>query len=676
MIGSLPDMRKALSLSLSRSCLLLALLCSFSVVAEERQEKEQVKTKPAPVKPYFLGPAVPVQRQIGPAVARPKSIMPRPFVPVGSVAVPEPVQPEIPEETLSENISDPGEGITPGVGEEAVLLTGQPVVEGMLEALDPSGLSVLPPAQAYPAGMWEGYDREKVLATLDRLQQSVSSPATMRIARKALLSGFVLPAPETPESVSQFVEARLSLLHAAGDVEGYTGLLGRLPKDRQWPGLTRHYTNAYLAKGQFGDACVLAEAERAKDNDPYWVRIASFCRAARGDRFGVDFQLGILEEVASVEPGFYQLIDYILVEAEQTGSAASMETAILGSDLQVSLLDVAMARLAKVKILSLDLTAVDPLAVPGALALPGLAEQAKAELIGYALENGWLLAEQFATFARTYTPGPQAEPQETQLAEAAIEGQVVAAEPELDPSFLIDAKLAYEAALASTQADRLQAVNEAWTRAGALNRTLFEGAGLAAISRDIHVSSDHMAGAAVLVRAALLAGEKETLSEWFRLLRSASEGSHEMADQLLIEAWPLMVLAGAEVPEPSLSLLQAWWAAQAEGEAKFEKANLLFTLLEAVGYAVPEEAWQWLESGPVVMAGATPSVALWRRMLMAAEAGDRPALLSIAVRIMAGGGPAKLSASAAGSVIGALRQADFGQEAKALALELLIGQGV
>ena len=110
-------------------------------------------------------------------------------------------------------------------------------------------------------------------------------------------------------------------------------------------------------------------------------------------------------------------------------------------------------------------------------------------------------------------------------------------------------------------------------------------------------------------------------------------------------------------------------------EKRFEKANLLFTLLEAVGVEVPELCWLWLEEGPVAYEGIVPSVSAWRAFLKAMKAGDRPAALVQATRLMAAGGTAQVSPSLAGSVVAGLMALGLEAEARAIAVETLIAQG-
>ena len=455
----------------------------------------------------------------------------------------------------------------------------------------------------------------------------------------------------------------MSLLASLGDVAGYIALLERLPAERDWSALVKDFTNKHLLKGELTDACALAAAERATDADPYWLRLAAFCQAARGNRVGVDFQLGILEEIAQIRPTFYQLIDQILIEASQAPGTVVAEVAALSNSLQVDLLEVTMARLARAKVPLLALDDVNPLAVRMMLSLPGVERAAKVDLMGLAVRRTWLDAESLAAFAVNHQPLVD----ETETALSALES---------DRRFIIDAALVNLSSQADAGPLRADALSKLWQRSVEQRIAANTAGGYIGVTKDILPTPKAGKIAAVLARAALISGDQQLAQQWFTALRAESAGSADVDRDLIGLAPLLAVVGGDNAPNISEQVLSLWWQSEAEQQDRHAKASLLFTTLEALGVAVPEQSWSLLEDGPAVFAGTTPSVALWRRYLIAVQNKDRPKALALSFTLMSEGGPATVSGALAGSLLGGLMELGLEEEARLIAVEMLVGQGL
>ena len=128
--------------------------------------------------------------------------------------------------------------------------------------------------------------------------------------------------------------------------------------------------------------------------------------------------------------------------------------------------------------------------------------------------------------------------------------------------------------------------------------------------------------------------------------------------------------------EAKLEQFTIWWEAQAETSDRYERANLLLSIMDALAIRVPTAAWQILERGPAALNGEAPSPALWRAFLIAARNNDHPLALSIGFRLLSPNQNGKLSAALVGSVLGSLKRIGFHEEAKSLAIEILITQGL
>jgi len=635
---------------------------------------------------YFLGARPNLRRQQGPAIGAPVSILPQPYVPKGSVQIPPaPVTGEVEDQSagfdsvveeeagesrdassdLPEPPAEDAEIIADekAAGEEADLVSSPDSLleAGALEQLDPSGIAVDGMNTSETRELWRGYGRDTIIKRLAEFAETAGSPSLAKIANRIVLSGTTFEGQSSDSEIEAFVEARLDLLMRLGNAKGYTDLLMALPTSHDWSGLARHFTNAHLLSGKIGDVCELANERREHDNDAYWLRMIAFCDAARGNRNGVDFQLRILEEVSDVQPTFYQLIDQILVEAEQPPGGVLSANTQLRDSLRIDVLEATMARLARVEIAQLAPENINPLAIGLMLSLPNVSADAKTELMGLAVRRGWADGKLLAAFARTLSSDLEKETAALQLLEE-------------DDRFAIDAVLVKIAATPAADAERSIAYGRVWGRALKNNYLAVAGESLLELSRDLVPKAT---SGGVVTRAALITGNTGRAADWFAALRSQAAGADARLDAELISVAPLMALAapgGGVVLTPDL--LSRWWRVEADHPDRFKRANLLFTIAEALGHTVGDEAWVWLEEGPTAFGGAVPATAPWRRLLISAHEGDTPKTLALAFRLLAEGGTAGVPATLAGSLVGTLAELGMQNEARMIATEILISQGL
>lgn len=635
--------------------------------AEQSQEQEATKEKAK--EHFFLGARPELKRQVGPALGKPRSILPQPYLPKGTIEIPPPPQAaETAAGQADQTVTDLLEGQDlaarsqdeMGVETETLTTTEETLAiqERALETLDPSGVAILRNGQGYGARFWDGLGRQEIEQQLGSFARPSKMKAMNHVARKVALSGFVLPAPSDDQDVDRFVRARLQALAAHGDMEGYLALLDALSPEHDWSGLAREIAEGKLLAGHIEDACAIAAEERSDSNDAYWLRLATFCRAVQGDRVGVDFSLGILEEVSPVQPTFYQLTDQILVEAEQSSGAVLSTGMVLTNTLKVDVLEATMARLAKVQVPLLDQEVIDPLAAKNMLEIPGVAPAAKLQLISRGLTEGWLDAGLLLAYLRQLDAAPS---QDMDLA------ALIAA----DQSFDADVMLMGAAMHAADEIQRTEALDSLKVRATDPAKATYM---LPALDLIIGDAEGPAASTAREFRLALLNQDAVAANRMAIALRASSAGSDVGLDAVLKDSWPLMAVAGlVSAPEVTPGALSLWWQQQVDDDTRFAKASLLFTVLEALGHTVPEDVWVWAEAGSPIADGPSMSPALWRRLLVMKAQGDRAGVLSLAYRMTASG---TVSASFAGSLIGTLRELGFKDEAHVLAAEMLVRRGL
>ena len=684
----------------------------------DKQPVKPEEEKPKKKTLYFIGPKFTSERQQGPSIGVPISILPKPLVVKGSVPVPAPEEGASKENALSGEGGVPGQkadglddidrivdraqlpgyadGLpSPGAEEtpsnQSVADGANGIQEGSLERIDPSGLAVQGLANPIDT-VWQGYDRADIKLFLERLAQPSFSPTLTRFASSIAGSGFSLPAPSNQDDIIQIIEARLAVFAATANTSAYVSLLEGLPSDGDWSALSRHIARAHLLKSELTDTCLIAEAERVKDADPYWLRLAAFCMAATGNRFGVDFQLGILEETTVLEPVFYQLLDQILVEAEQPPGALLSERIAIDGALQADILTVAMARLARAKVSAVAAKDLNPLSIPLLLENPSLSIEAQSMLIAYLIERGIGGGDAMAAFARSITL-QEGEAQlaltlsaqaDQSVADVGAEGAVLAAgKPEADVDVQVVGDNRLQTTLlaliagAGTDAQKIPALNYFWQRAG-------DGGKQAAVAPVLtallppggfgdagQITPDVRAK---LARSATLSGDDRTANGWSRGLRTSVAGQNPAVDEALIALWPLIALGEDHLAVDSANRLTLWWQQQAKSPEASGRANLLYSLTDAAGGNVPEALWLELAEGPTAFDGVTISPALWRKFETNVQAEDPLAALSSLYQLLSEVSPADLPAAISGVLVSGLRRLGFEETALALALEILISQ--
>lgn len=663
---------------------------------------------------YFIGPKITLDRQLGPSVGAPQSILPRPLISPGSLQVPEPeATPEAeegaaetdatePETSLDANASDmpdnqfldpadPGNDTlqVPDQDSEAVL-PGQTLAndadtvfqtdafqEGVLQQIDPSGLPV---GNALDT-VWQGYGRSDIHNFLALLAQPSLSPTLTRFASTIAASRFNVPEPANDQEVTDFLDARLTVFQSQADREAYVGLIGQLPKDRDWDALARHFAKAHLLKGELTDACTVADTQRAVDQDPYWVRLSAFCMAATGNRAGVDFQLGILEETTALDPVFYQLIDQILVEAEQPAGAVLPPIIPLDGVLPTDILSAAMARLARVNVTDVNVASLNPLAVPLLLENPMVLRDAQSKLIAYLIDRGVVKSEQVAEFATAFdvsedeTGAISAWLAADQVSNEALSDGLDEGEEAVVPFEETTLQSVLLAKIARHDAEAPVALDVLWRQAVAAGQQAAIAPALNAITDPGRPSALQSIPRAValLSRAAFVSGKEADAEGWLRRLRTRVAGEDADADQALVSLWPVMVLSD-RTAEPADAALDRWWLLQSGSSDRYRAANLLFTILEALGGHVAQAQWSTLEDGPVLYEGGSLAPAVWRKFLLGLQGNDPVAVLSALYEISVQVGPADLPPAVAGTLVAGLRQMNFEETARTLALEILISQ--
>jgi len=210
----------------------------------------------------------------------------------------------------------------------------------------------------------------------------------------------------------------------------------------------------------------------------------------------------------------------------------------------------------------------------------------------------------------------------------------------------------------------------------------FRGTGpqaLAAMVDSVPLKDDLVSSSAVLARIFIFAGKPERALEWMKLTkRAAGPTSPALVD--LAAMWPLTVFAGLENDKEFAGDLGKWMETslknmdpRADSRMLHDQMESVLLLFDALGFAVPDEAFAKLADAPQFERRTMPPAFLFER-LRAAAAGNRRGEAVLMSLLMAGNNEIPLFVSV--EIVKALRAvglaADAGAFAREAAIQLLM----
>lgn len=648
----------------------------------------QVVPVPLPVQPVQALPQVrPAQP---PQSAQPLQLQPAPPDP-GQRATP-PTTPKLPAaaQTSPQEPTQPQEPAT-----EAVQV-------GTLAEIDPSSVGLLDPgAGGLGAEMWRGSERGRIELLIQRLPMGTLSATMQDLSRRLLLSAANVPSGKS--LAPSFLGLRVERLAAGGQTTSVNQLLRLVPARLSDPAFARAEMDGLLLGSDRATFCTRIDGLVADDPDPYWLKGLAFCRALDGEAEAVELAVDLLHD--SGETG--DEVFFVLADALTGNGEAVVDSLIDPTPLQL-----AMLRAAKIP-LPADAVAG---ARPGILGAEATWANADIELRLEAAEKaeaaGVISAQ---ALAQNYAGIEFSEEELTDWARLA--------ESQKGPR--ANALLYQVATIESDPKKRAEALVMAW------RRTARDGGfgTMARVTNDAArslVPSDELVWAATdIVRALIAAGDYDTAARWFALVRDIALAKPEapapapapvvaapsldveagqapvtagvMGDPLpspppppvrpykaaalaVIEMWPLLQLADFDNRLPwSGDVVALWWPGQVAlkgaGPAA-ERAALLYSLFDSLGYEISDGMWDPLLQGPLTVTGYLPSPALSRALAVAAADKRVGETVLLALLSLGDVGPAGADPSTLHAVIRALREIGLSADARRVAIEAALGRGL
>lgn len=222
-----------------------------------------------------------------------------------SVAVAQPIQ------LIPRTMPAPAAEAAPAVDTTPAAPSGDGIQVQRLRPPDVSSAGTLDEGHGgLGATLWRGSDRGAVEGLVSTMPAPQRSPAARDLSRRLLLSIAEVPAgqPVAPSLLG----LRAERLFALGDADGAAALARLAPPDLRDAKLARVGSEGALLKGDDISACDAAQRWVREDSDPYWLKVATYCRIVSGDTNGAALSLQLLREQGEDDPSFQALANLML----------------------------------------------------------------------------------------------------------------------------------------------------------------------------------------------------------------------------------------------------------------------------------------------------------------------------------------------------------------------------
>ena len=489
--------------------------------------------------------------------------------------------------------------------------------------------------------MWQSTNLALLERVLPSLPMGTPSPAMQDLARRLLLSDARAPLGEG--TGRNLLAIRIERLAAGGETEAANQLIELAATRGSDPALARAEVDGLLLAGDNAGACARIGDAVRDDDDPFWLKGLTFCRALREERATARLAVDLLRELGETSDAAF----FVLVRALNGDETARIESLIEASPLHL-----AMMRAANVPIPADAVPGAPPAVLRAIAAAPNATPDVRLDAAERAARAGVLPAEAVARIYGGFVFEP-----------AAVENAI-------DIAKLATGAWA-NAILHRLGRGRTDAVGRAEVVQAFMRRARERGGYVTAARINARTMRELEPNAALafaipeLVPALLAAGEVEAAWAWYARAEEA----------VATALWPLMQIARGPTAMPlEAGAPRAWWLAQAELPAAQRYANgaLVFTLLEALGYEISADDWTPLLEGQLMVQTYAPSPALARGLRRAAAAGAVGETVLMALLALGEPGPVGANATTLGAVIEALGAVGLEAEARAIALEAVL----
>ena len=458
--------------------------------------------------------------------------------------------------------------------------------------------------------------------------------------------------------------ARLMRLSETGKMSVLMNFMNALPQNISIAELYELRVNTALLEGDILSACNMAQDARAEEGATYWLKILTYCRAVDGDRAGVGFNISLLQETNEAPLFFTSLIEDILRLAEGRTSGGSGVHS-LNSD-EVSALSIAMVNTAKGELPLYLLEDMPRLYLGSMTRRADLSIDFRAEVSELAALYGVMEGRVFSEVleAMDFTDG---------------ERDSIFLLANTDLGARVDGLLINSAMFEGDRLRKAELISTAFERGlreklyPALSYPLLDVVKTMTPTPDLAFFA-HDAG-----RIALYSGDGVTAKKWYDLVLGMASAENFEASRSLVSLWPLMLMhdQAGTIPanEQIITLWQQSLSQLPAGEQQ-RRTELLYALLGVFQYDVPDLTLDGsFASSPEVSSGKMPPHGVWRAFLHSARDGRVGETLALGLLVLGDGWVDEVNISVLTSVLSVLSAMGMETEARAIAIEAMVGSG-
>ncbi len=545
--------------------------------------------------------------------------------------------------------------VTTGTSEQQPAAAGT-VSVGELAEIDPSSVGILNAENGgFGGGMWSGSDRLLVERLLQRLPMATPSRAMQSLAKRLLASQAIVPAGEA--EAPSLLGIRVERLSAGGRTKMVNDLLELVSAQLIDPAFSRAKIDGLLLSGNHAEACAGVPELVRQDDDPYWLKTMTFCKALSGEHEAAQLAASILREQGETgDVAFFSLVSVLGGDNE----------AKVDSLIDPSPLHIAMLRAARRAVPSDAVPGARPAILRAIATTPNAAIETRLQAAKRAEAAGALPAEALAQVYASVDFSP----------EEREDWVVVTAQQEGPRSNA----LLYQVAASESDPDvRARALAQAWKQARRRGR--FGTAARVSLEavRQLEPTPELAWVAADAGRALLAAGDVAAARRWLDSVTAAASESNPAAARAVLELWPLVQIADDEESIPwNAAIATPWWEGQKglSGDKAQDNAALLYTLFDALGYSLPDANWKPLYEAPLTVSAYMPSTALWHGLERAAEQGRIGETVLLSLLALGEVGPPGANPVTLHGVMRALRRIGLTAPARRIALEAALSRGL
>lgn len=525
-----------------------------------------------------------------------------------------------------------------------------------LDRPDPSSVGVLTAADGgFDVSLWSGSRRTLVERLLPRIPAVTPSRVLQSLRKRLLLTTARVPAGD--RIAPTFLGLRAERLAAAGDYSSALALAALAPPQMDDPALDVVRVDGAFLGGDHQTACeVVDQALAAGRRSPYWVRRLSFCSVLKGDLERAALTSAVLRELGGLPDLMFDRLLAVLVD----GSDAP-----ISETTDLTPLHLAMIRAARRAIPDSAALTADP-AMQRAIATSANASiEARLGAAEAAEMAGVLAAESLAQIyaslafsdeqranALSEAPGMPRGAANALLFQASVAEAIPAAQAEALRTALRLANARTHGMIARVNVDRLAVIQP---------------------------DPDLLWFASDAGLAMLHAGNTAGARAWFDLARQVVSDNEPSAALAVLKLWaPLTVGASSDSLPWTPTVLADWWRgvlSLSSTEAQTMGSTVL-TVFDAVSLEVPDEVWDDLTVMAESVLVNRPSVGALRGLQAAALAGRVGETVLYSLVILGDAHPGEVDADIVSRVIAALYDVGLEADARAIAVEAIVGRSL